>query len=56
MLLGQKRTNLEVDSAQKLKFGDDITNEEITINSKIENLYKSKEKLMRVRMVGMKYL
>ena len=31
-------------SAQKLKFGDDITNEEITINSKIENLYKSKEK------------
>ena len=31
-------------NAQKLKFGDDITNEEITINSKIENLYKSKEK------------
>ena len=31
-------------SAQKLKFGDDITNEEITINSKIEYLYKSKEK------------
>ena len=31
-------------NAQKLKFGDDITSEEITINSKIQNLYKSKEK------------
>jgi hypothetical protein len=31
-------------NAQKLKFGDDIANEKITINSKIETLYKSKEK------------
>ena len=27
-------------NAQKLKFGDDIENEKITINSKIETLYK----------------
>ena len=31
-------------NAQKLKFGDDIANEDVIINSKIENLYKSKEK------------
>ena len=31
-------------NAQKLKFGDDIANEDVIINSKIENLYKSQEK------------